>query len=937
MYMKRIVTCLVSVFAATIGAWAVSAPPVTYTIDSEEAFAQWKSINSNQDAYEFRYDAAKKGAVYTQNKSEAANDWIISPAVTLTAGKAYTITCSVQNLSSYSTDKQDFNVYAGTAPEVASLTDKVFSVTSLSKSTWAVEKSDTYVAPATGTYYFGLNLVSKKYMGDFAVYSIKIETMPSYPGAVTDLAAVAAPKGALSATLTWKWPAVDNNGGNEVTVTGAKIYRGTTASFSTNDTYFVKSVEVNATPDAEYSVADEVTAAGKYYYKVVPFNAEGASPVTPASAEVFIGPSQSLSSVGNLKAEADTADNTRIILTWTAPTAADGGYFDVAGVGYTIKRTKDGGTAETIATDQKGILQYIDSTLTGLGAYVYTVHTVYNGNTSYSGAESDAVVAGGTMALPYTNDFTAQGSADLFTFFHGAECTRDWSWSYSKKALNFWGGGTADAWAVMPVFHLEAGKTYKLSFSARISNSNSPKNLGVSYGLSPDATGLTTRIFEEKITNTLGGQREVTFSVPATADYYIGLHCFGETNSNDLFVDDITLEETATAPMPVTEASVEADANGKLTAVVSWHNPALSTAGQALTAIDKVELRRGNELITTVTTPAPGSVSSYTDTVATPGNYTYAVTAYIGEIASEQVEVNSPWIGFDTPKAPDSVTVTVSDSVCRVAFSPVSEGMHGGYIDTTSLHYIVLRGDSVLASDVKTSPYIDQASDLPLAMYTYSVAAVNGEYTGEAAVSEPVMLGDAIALPYEPSFESKDAFELWTLNKWSYSTSGKKLSVSTNNSWAYTPPLDMKHGVCQVSFRATCYSSRYPEKITVYLTRDNAGVTSGENIYNLGEFDVKSVSFPDCIDVKFNVFNPGKHYIAFGSPEVSMFLSLTEVKVTQVSEQTDPTLGIGVNTADDDATVRYYNLQGISISHPTPGQIVIVRRGSKVTREVYRE
>lgn len=934
--MKRLFTILASVSAA-IGAWAVSAPPVTHTIDSEEAFAQWKSINSNGDECEFKYDATKKGAVYTQNTKEAADDWLVSPAVTLTAGTAYTITWSVQNLTTFPSDKQDFNVYAGTSAEIASLTDKAFSVTGLTRSSWAVEKSGTYVAKSTGTYYFGLNLVSKSYQGDFAVYSVRIEPMPSYPGAVTDLTAVAAPEGALSATLTWKWPVVDNNGGNEVTVTGAKIYRGTSASFSVSDTYLVKNVDVDATPGAEYSMTDAVTTAGKYYYKVVPFNADGASPVTPASAEVFVGPSQSLSSVGNPKAEADTADNTRIILTWTAPTATDGGYFDAAQVGYTIKRSKDGGTAETIATDLKGTLQYVDSTLTGLASYVYTIYTVYNGKTSWSGAETDAVVAGGTMAIPYTNDFTAKGSVDLFTFFHGAECTRDWSWSSSKKALDFWGGSTADAWAVMPVFHLEAGKTYKLSFRAYISSSSSPKNLGVSYGLTPDAQGLATRFFEEKITNTLGGQRDVTFSVPATADYYIGLHCFGETNSNDLYVDDITLEEVATAPMPVTEATAKADTTGKLTAVVSWHNPTLTTAGQALTEIDKVELRRGNDLVTTITTPAPGSVSNYTDTVAAPGNYTYAVTAYIGGIASEPVEVNSPWIGYDTPKAPGTVTVTVQDSVRSVAFTPVTEGVHGGYIDTTALHYIISRGDSVLASDVTASPYLDKDSGLSLAMYTYSVAAVNGEYTGEATLSEPVMAGDAIGLPYEPSFASKDAFELWTLNKWSYSASGDKLTVSTSNSWAYTPPLDMKHGVCQVSFRATCYSARYPEKITVYLSRNNNGDISAERTYFLGEFDVKSVSFPDCIDVKFNVFNPGKHYMAFGSPDVNMFLSLTEVKVTQVSDQTDPTLGVGLNTADDGSTVQYFNLQGISIANPTPGQIVIVRRGGKVTREIYRE
>ena len=45
---------------------------------------------------------------------------------------------------------------------------------------------------------------------------------------------------------------------------------------------------------------------------------------------------------------------------------------------------------------------------------------------------------------------------------------------------------------------------------------------------------------------------------------------------------------------------------------------------------------------------------------------------------------------------------------------------------------------------------------------------------------------------------------------------------------------------------------------------------------------------------------------------------------------------IVTDSADENAPVEYYNLQGIRLSEPVAGQIVIRRQGSKVSKIVVR-
>lgn len=929
--MMKKIALLFTVTALTGGSLAaVEQVPCSITINSQEAFDEWVSIDANNDGspYEFVFSENKGCALYTQNKSGAANDWMISPAVTLEAGVSYTVTFSVQNLSTYSSDKQDFNLCAGAAPEAAAMT-KFASFTGEPKNSWPVDRSGEFTPSVSGDYYFGLNLTSKSYNGDFGVFGLTVAKAPVIPGTVTDLKVEAAPKGAQEAILTWTWPETSKAGGELSSITGAKIYRGAGAYSTT----VIETLEVDATPGSEGRFVDtSVPSSGSYFYKILVFNEDGEGNASTTVKSPFIGMATSVT-ISNAVAAPVAGDDSSVALTWNGPTAGEG-YFDPAEVAYKITRTKDGANEVTLEESWQGELPYVDATIDGLGSYVYTIYTIFGGTTAWSGVKSNAVITGGSLALPYSNDFSSAQSVALFTIFHGPDVTRDWS--VSSSALNYWGGPTADAWAVTPKFKLEAGKTYKVSFTARVSKSTSPKNLAVTVGAEPTAEAQSNVIFTEAIASGIATAKEALFSVPADGDYCVGFHCFGASDSNDLYVDDLTIEEVATAPLAVADAKAEAAAQGELKVAVSWVNPSATTAGGELTVVDKVVVCIDGTEVAAENNLEGGSASSVLIDVETPGVYTCAITAYMGDNASETVEVTSGWVGFDIPEAPGSVTVTVGDHGERVVeFAAVTEGVHGGYVDVDNLRYEVSRNGLVLTSDQTVSPYVDSDEITELGVYTYSVAAINGNETGAAASAAPMTLGDALPLTYEPAFDSADSFVLWTLNGWKYektSNGEPALKNGSNNSCMSTPPLKMQKGVCRVTIKGASKNSRYAEDLQVYLAATAGASLPEADAVKVGDAHFDS-SWSAEHSFEYEVPADGAYYITLSQEKSAMYFYLTSLKVEQVS--VDPTLGIDEVAAGSGDDAVYFDLYGRRVARPAAGRVVIVSRNGKTTKEVY--
>ena len=877
-----------AIFSLMAVAAAAVTAPVKFEINSPEEFARWTWIDANDDGspYRWEYSAGNTAALYTENKSKGADDWIISPAVTLSAGATYKVTAYVRNISTYSGDKQKFDVVAGAATTAEGMSSKLFTETSLAKTTYIVERGGKFSPETDGDYHFGIHCYSASFQGNFIVSAIAVEEVVAHAGAATDVTVTAAPAGALSATVAWTWPAVNSEGGVQQALTGAQIHRGDMSTFTPSDATLVATVTDGGAPGSSASYTDiSVPAAGKYYYRVLPMDAAGLSTATSTAVlSPWIGPD---SGVGRpeVTAAIDPADEKAILLTFAQPAGSNGGYIDPTAVTYKIVRVAGSTKAETTLEENwtpGADRVYADRTIPGLDSYTYKVWSIYDGSTSFSSATTDAVTAGGAASIPYSEDFSAGASAlALFTVFHGPD-SRDWGVS-TKGYANFWGGTTADAWLVTPPLAFEKGKAYKLTFDTYLSKATEAdyKTLYVYTGPAATAEALTTEIFSEEIKSRYSATKEVIFGAPGEGVGFVAFRVFGQTSYEDIYLDNILIEEIEVVPGPVTDATATPDAAGALSATVAWTNPSLNNAGMALASIDRVEVRAGESVLATVTDAIPGATSQTTVSTDAAGRLGLTIVVVSGGKESVPVEITTPWIGPDTPKATASVTVTLTEEGRTVTFDAVSEGVEGGYVDPTAITYTVSRDGSAIATDITDLSYTDTEAGLPLAKHVYSVQAVAGELTSEATAAAPVIFGADMELPYKPSFATSDDTDLWTLaneggtdKTFKYDASKQALAASSADdaSWAITPPLRMLPGTVTLSAKFTAYNYRWPEDLEIYLL-SSAAMPAPAVVTKIADVHIESADFPDVqtftVDIPFADTPDGAatYYIGYKLPD----------------------------------------------------------------------
>ena len=891
--MKKFITLMLTLPLA-VAAWGAQAPPCKLTFTSQEQFDQWKMVDANNDGqgskYVFAFNKTEEVAYYTQTTKSylPANDWIISPAITLTRGKQYIITVSVRNYSKYSSDENAFNVSYGTAQTVEGQT-VLLNVTGLKKSEAYVDKSSqTFTVENSGDYYFGIHLVSKGWSGDFGVKSFTIAENVELPEKITGASVAPAALGEMKAELAWTNPSNNSDGGTLTALSGVRIYRQYLSKTNVvSNANLIATIAEGVTPGSRgtYTDTNFTEGSGTYYYAIVPYNENGASLVDPELASAWIGEEIELKRVNNLKAALDSDNDQHVLLSWdTPPQGANGAYVNPEKISYRILRDD-----VVLKESWTGELPYKDTTVPGVGKYNYVVYALYNGKASTYSSKTTITVKG-VATLPYSNTFDTKYSVDDFTFVHASPGTRDWK--FSSQAISVWESGTPNAFAFLPAFMLKAGKIYGVTFDTKVSGASS-KNLSVVYGATATADGTHKEVFREAITSTAYVKKTAAFTVPADGKYYIGFRFDGETTDyKDLYVDNVKVEELVEAPQPVGELTATVGAEGALEVALSWINPSLTNTGSNLTEITKVVVAREGVEVNVVDKPAPGATGSFTDnTVPAPGIYHYTVTPYLNDNAAKAAEVVTAWVGSDTPKAPASVTVTSNADGRTVTFEAVSESANGGYMPA-ELTYTVSRNGVVLAEDLTKTSYLDSESNLPLGLYTYSVCAGYGDVTGQSASSDAVQLGEMLQLPYTPDFTNAQEFTLWNLDK-GESTQDWELDneyffglaiYRANDSWAYTPPFEAIMGKIKVTFVA---AAQYPtpETLTVSLVRDakeetpeepslaptkakagdawNHETVGSSTNYTIEEWLTDSEFTTRTLD--FDIPETGKYYVGFGA------------------------------------------------------------------------
>lgn len=354
------------------------------------------------------------GAKYSGNDSIAADDWLITPSFHLQTGKYYNVVYTV-SASNGLFSPERYDIMMGKGNESGALTTPVVtndSVKCVYVNDKYVEKSVRIKVDEDGNYNFGIHAISESgnHTLMFSTFGLTEGPAFSAPDSVTGLQAVAAERGALSATVTFTLP-TKNVLGNTLTALGKTIIMRGDSIIATI---------VGKSQGETVTYTDNNAVQGDNTYKVVCYDTAG-NGGNEASATVYVG----VDCPGEASAFTVSYSDSKAHLTWTAPTTgANGGYIDPSQISYTITEgLYDEIVAQGLMSTSYDVpveLTKGEQTILGYGLYAQNA-------AGYSQrATSNYLMIGDDYTLPFDEQFTNGAMAYNMWLTDDTEGSSEW-------------------------------------------------------------------------------------------------------------------------------------------------------------------------------------------------------------------------------------------------------------------------------------------------------------------------------------------------------------------------------------------------------------------------------------------------------------------------------------------------------------------------------
>ena len=271
-----------------LSASAATIPPYYSELGDKSAKAlasDWIPLDENDDKTTWEYDStddnmskvtgASCGIKYRYNFTNAADDWVVSPAIELSAGVEYVVSywykASKVNL-------ENMELRVAESPDASALAagQQIADYRPMAENSWTEAKL-TFVPEASGAVYFGFHAYSAKNQYGIFLRGFSIKENKVYPAAPSGLTVTPDSSKGLSATLTWELPTQDD-AGNPLTaeIKAVKVSR---------DGTLVAELPGDATSWTDTSVP----APGVYTYDVS-VCIEGAESLPASVKSSWVGP-----------------------------------------------------------------------------------------------------------------------------------------------------------------------------------------------------------------------------------------------------------------------------------------------------------------------------------------------------------------------------------------------------------------------------------------------------------------------------------------------------------------------------------------------------------------------------------------------------------------------------------------------------------------------
>ncbi|MBQ9356057.1 MAG: hypothetical protein IJT98_02030 [Prevotella sp.] len=668
---------------------------------------------------------------FTISYASPNDDWLVSPAIKLVAGKKYHFAIDTWARSGSYPETFEVKIAAEATAEALAAGAVVIEQQTVNVTAAVTVETEELTVEADGYYYIGIHNTSNDQWAQY-VDNFVIEAAPLTAPVTLDLTQ----EGAIDYfgvidnngdQKTWSWSSengvyysysstlaaddylvlpikLEAGKGYNVVVTAAaaassypekfEVKVGKAASVEGLNITAIAETLVNVTADTEYDGSFTTDEAGTYYVAIHATSDADQYQLRVKKLVIEAGAEGDAPAAVDNFAVTPLDDVLGATITFTAPTKNLAGE-DLAADGITkIDILRNGAVINTIEAPAPGAeLSYVDQdeALT-IGNYKYQVITY--GESGIGGkSEEISVFLTATLTVPYTADFTVAGTFDAFQVINNNDDSSTWLWSASYGAYyNYSSTNQGDDYLVTSPIRLEAGKNYKVIVNANAYSASYPERFEVVVGKEATAAGLNiTAIAATDVTSVDAEDFEGDFTATEDGIYYVAIHAISDPDEWRLQVNSLSIEKGLEGTAPAAPViSAEAGAEGALTAAITVVAPATSIDGTDLPAanLTKVEILRDGEVIATET-PAPGATINYTDNEVTTGNHTYQAIPYDANgDAGQKSEKVTVYVGEDELADVENVVATATATTITFTWDAAT-GLNGGYVNAANVTYEV--------------------------------------------------------------------------------------------------------------------------------------------------------------------------------------------------------------------------------------------------------
>lgn len=368
-------------------------PPYSQTFDTDQALEAYTIIDANNDENTWHWYTNGTMRIFGSDE-EGLDDWLITPAVHLEAGKYYEFSLTLHGFKrAYA---EYFEIKCGKDNTAEGMTIPLLGNTLLSADA-PTPYAVGMVAPETGTYYFGIHATSPA--GTQYIYADDINISealePFMPAPVSNLTLTRAPMGEIAVDVTFTLPTTTMGGQELSEITRVTVVR---------DGYLALKEYTDAVPGQQISFTDKPGFTTFRRYTVTVYNSYGSS--TPAEAVEYVGPYAPEQPTNFTVSRTDT--DGQVHLSWTPPTHdVQGNELSPNCLTYTVAGVVDGSLAYIVDKSTETEFTWQAQAAGQPQAFVsYALYANTDGGSSYK-LESRPCPVGAPYTLPFVESFVS--------------------------------------------------------------------------------------------------------------------------------------------------------------------------------------------------------------------------------------------------------------------------------------------------------------------------------------------------------------------------------------------------------------------------------------------------------------------------------------------------------------------------------------------------